>query len=757
MTDSNEDTAKFMYKLLRMMQYTKDRTAFPVSFNSFEKEVIGFLNEQNVGTKLSVFYPSPFPDLPLALTLFFTYCFFDDALVLLIGDEVSKYREIYLNTSINGAPLSDLYGLATISRNGAIKPIRLLNSKGAFPKNRVLMSGNWQHFPENDKVGAVILIAPLDYYSFQNNLNSAVDWADKIGVKNLIIVDFIPDLRRRIYYSRHGLLIKEWSKPTIKKILSEQNNLEPSPYSMSIKDFQDYQKEPKRVNVFLNFDQIDSRLIELDNAYNTINTPKLRSNYYLSTIIQSLHEFTRRLETLVSPLEFAESCYSGQPHSLSAKGLIDVMNKYNSDELPSEFLRARAIAQNLYDELKTIQTPKTSQIIREIEKAIGERKRLLIVCSGHKGQYEGLLKYLSSLTLPLVINKLNEKGIFIIHIKDLPKLQETNFDYCIFTSYLNSKFTWLMFKYICPEIEILQYKSEQKMFSLLDKLYDFGDISFQSVRIDSSSQAESLSIESLLGEGIDNYALEVEDIVSKDWKELVKQGTTLERGYELLLEDNQGAKKTLYVKDSNYLQVFKEPSEVKHVKASKLKEGDVVLLVNNSVKGSLTDIILNKARQNPDMMSLEITAKLWIALLKKDMRENGDKAEDLLQKMQAEGSKIKTSVAIRFWVKGWVIGPQDASNIQIIAKIYNDEELMKNASDIAIAIKKFRHIRKKLILWLRSVIFSKSYEKEEVSNALSEDWQIYPEDFIGSISYFRVVAVNQIDKIPANKFGRVLD
>ena len=183
----------------------------------------------------------------------------------------------------------------------------------------------------------------------------------------------------------------------------------------------------------------------------------------------------------------------------------------------------------------------------------------------------------------------------------------------------------------------------------------------------------------------------------------------------------------------------------------------MVLLVNNSVKGSLTDIILNKARQNPDMLSLEVTAKLWISLLKKDMREHGDKAGDLLQKMQAEGSRIRTSVAIHFWIRGWVIGPRDASNIKIIAKIYDDKELMKNADDIALAIKKFRRIRKKLILWLRSVIFSKSYEKEEVSNALSEDWEIYPEDFIGSISYFRVIAVNQVDKIPANKFGMVLD
>ncbi len=757
MADSKEDTAKFMYKLLRMMQYTKGRAALPVSFNLFEKEVIDFLSKQDISAKLSVFYPSPFPDVPLALTLFFTYCFFDNALVLLVGDEVSKYREIYLNTFINGMPLSDLYGLATVGRNGVIKPIRLLNSKDPLPKNRVLMSENWKHFPENANVGAAILIAPLDYYSFQNNFSAAIDWANKVGVENLIVIDFLPDIRRRIYYTKQGFIIKEWSKPTIKKILSEQDNKEPSPYSLSVKDFEEYQRETKRVNTILDFDGIDFELIELNNIYNVINTPKLRINYYLSTIVQSLHEFTRRIETLVSPLEFAERCYSGQPHSLSAKALLDLMYKYNSDELSSEFLRARAIAQNVYDELKGVQTPKASQIIREIEKAIGEKKRLLIVCSGHRGQYEGLLQYLSSLKVPFDVDKLKEKGIYIIHIKNLPTLQETNFDYCIFTSYLNSKFTWLMFKYICPETETLQYKSEQNMFSLLDKLYDFGDVSFRKIHIDYSSQAESLSIESLLDEGIDAYALEVDDIVNKDWKELVKQGTTLERGYELLLVDNQGNNKTLCVKDNNYLQVFKEPSEVKHVKINKIKAGDVVLLVNNSIKGSLTDIILNKARQNPDMLSLEVTAKLWIALLKKDMRERGDRAGDLLQKMQAEGSRIRTSVAIHFWVRGWVIGPQDASNIKIIAKIYDDEELMKNADDIALAIKKFRHIRKKLILWLRSVIFSKSYEKEEVSNALSEDWQIYPEDFIGSISYFRVVAVNKVDKIPANKFGRVLD
>ena len=60
MADSKEDTVKFMYKLLHMMQYTKDRVALPVSFNLLEKEVIGFLSKQNAGTKLSIFYPAPF-------------------------------------------------------------------------------------------------------------------------------------------------------------------------------------------------------------------------------------------------------------------------------------------------------------------------------------------------------------------------------------------------------------------------------------------------------------------------------------------------------------------------------------------------------------------------------------------------------------------------------------------------------------------------------------------------------------------------
>lgn len=757
MSDRKEDNVKLMYKLLRMMQYTKGKNTSPINFNLFENEVINFLCKQNGNTKLSIFYPSPFPDLPLALTLFYTYCFFDDALVLLIGDEVSKYREIYLNTSINGMPLSDLYGLATVGRNGTIKPIRVLHSKNYLPKNRVLMSGNWEYFPENVKVGAIILIAPLDYYQFQNRLNKAIDWSQKVGIEDLIIIDFLPDVRRENYYTRHGFLSKKWSKLTIKKILLEEQDHEFSPYSSSIKDFEDYQKESKKVNVSLDFDGIDSKLIELSNIYSLINTPKLRSNYYLLTIAQSLHEFTRRIETLVSPLEFAESCYTGQPYSLSTKALLDLMYKYNSDELTGEFLRARAIAKNLYDELINKQPPKASHIIRQIEKAIDGKKRLLVVCSGNMGQYAGLLKYLSSLKVPMIIEKLKEKGIFIIHIKELPKLQESNFDYCIFTSYLNSKYTWLMFKYISPEIEILEYKSEQNMFSLLDKLYDFGDISFETIHIDSTNQTENLSIEALLDKGIEYYVPEVEDIASKDWKELVKQGTTLENGYRIMLEDEQGNPKTLYVKDNNYVQVFTEPSEVKHVKASKLKEGNVILLVNNSVKESLTDIILKKARQNPDMMSLEITAKLWIALLKKDMRQSGDKAEDLLQKMQEEGSKIKTSVAIRFWMCGWVIGPQDSANIKIIAKIYNDEDLMKNADNIALAIKKFRHIRKKLILGLRSIIFKKTYEKEEVSNALSEDWQILPEDFSGSISYFRVTAINQLEKIPNNKLGRVLD
>ncbi len=86
-----------IYKMLKYMQYgynTDSQMSIDsrvnIRFHQFEKDVIKYAYEHEDDLKLSVFYPSDLPDIPLALILFFTYELFDNnKRVIVIGDYVS--------------------------------------------------------------------------------------------------------------------------------------------------------------------------------------------------------------------------------------------------------------------------------------------------------------------------------------------------------------------------------------------------------------------------------------------------------------------------------------------------------------------------------------------------------------------------------------------------------------------------------------------------------------------------------------------
>jgi len=740
-------------KLIDMMSCSVSGKTAPVIFHPVQRETIDLLSKEDASAqRLVIFYPSRPPDLPAALVLFLTYIFYDKGAILLAGEDVSKYRDLYIGTTINGTPLSDLLGLATIGKHGTIKSVTQKRPEYRTSQNRVIMVGNLSPPDLQQQVDTLIIIAPSNYYSLEN-LSYLLNWSKDKQVSNVIVIDYLPENRRMGFYAKNGFKFKSWSKTSIQKMHLESSTDLASPYEFSLKDLEDYCKESAKVTKILDFQRADKVLSELHSINLSIDKEAKynRNNNYLNAVKSALPDFIRRVETAVSPLGMSEDYYKNTPFHFKTSEIVKLLDTPEAPQISNRLSTAHALAESLMESIATVDLPKTSYIINAIGEAESKHQTLLVVCCCKRESYLGMLELFAKRAFPLDTKELENKGIRIAYFKDLPQnMPANNFDLCIFSSYPTHEFGWLLFKYFAPRLEILSYKSEAETISAIEEDYGYLQKLAEAQEATKAMYPKHITIETLLEESADKYAYEGKEILEEGGKATAKGIEASTPGYRVSIRGTEDDDHQICLKKSSYVQIFREPNEVTHVRAERLKEGNILVLINDSIKFSLTDIILKKARENPDMLSLEAAASFWLMRLHEDMAIHKDTPKDLLLKMRGEGSTLKSHSAVYFWKRGWVIGPQDINNIKIIAKVYSDSELLAKVDETYAAIKKVRNIRLRLVLYLRSLLLNRAYDER-----LAEDWNIYPEDF-GNVKLYKVQSIDWAEGIPLRQIGKVM-
>ena len=328
-------------KMLSWMEYGYDHKRIPLEFHPFQREAIESLKSQSGKVKLSIFYPSHFPDLPLALLIDFINELFDkeESAILIVGDDISEYREVYSNTLINSVNLCDLWGLAAVGMQGRLKSIRIHNPKLQTKTDRVYMSGNWRYFPyTTTKIGAMILIAPIT--RFQEKMDNALKWAEMEGIQKIVVVEPTQKVDRINYYKKNAFSLFGWTKEQVRKVLAANSIPTMSPYASSLTDFRNCIKESERKHTMLKFDTADKSLKELREIATKIKQSTAYTDSYGRAIKQCLGRFVRRVETLTSPIELDEALYRGTPFSFTTRMILEQMSQFNAEGNTSDFFRA---------------------------------------------------------------------------------------------------------------------------------------------------------------------------------------------------------------------------------------------------------------------------------------------------------------------------------------------------------------------------------------------------------------------------------
>ncbi len=130
-----------------------------------------------------------------------------------------------------------------------------------------------------------------------------------------------------------------------------------------------------------------------------------------------------------------------------------------------------------------------------------------------------------------------------------------------------------------------------------------------------------------------------------------------------------------------------------------LRPGVEIVAIHGQRRQSLYDLLVNRLHANAVVALQLAVIRQWQRELAGsfDMwRQTGGDFNELVRLLQVEGSSITSTLAVRFWVSGHTIAPQDPHDILRIARILSMPFTLKHYARIAAAASRLRGLHRGL-------------------------------------------------------------
>ena len=179
-----------------------------------------------------------------------------------------------------------------------------------------------------------------------------------------------------------------------------------------------------------------------------------------------------------------------------------------------------------------------------------------------------------------------------------------------------------------------------------------------------------------------------------------------------------------------------------------LRRGDRILVIHGQKRQSLYDLMISRVHNHPAMeIHLALIGKWQEELAESFKRRRllGWTAEDVLIKMQQQGSSITSTQTIRLWVTGQVLAPEDPKDLLRLAKSMDLRFVQEYHARIDRAARRIRGLHRglstRLNRWLR----------EQVASTTDTDFEIFDDELGLSFQDFRdsmtIHIVESVDEI----------
>jgi hypothetical protein len=740
-------------------------------------------------TRLVIFYPSNPVDVLIVagVEILYQLCYgrvkrARKRVLLIANEDANSLRQTYLNLGLGDMKFSrGLFGLAMAGRNGQLKSLAV--RRGRRVDDKMIISSR-DLFPEDSEAQTIgcILVSPPGPFGFLK-VRRVCDWARRSGVPYVLVFDILTSLKNLQLYLDQDFLVYGWKKDDIVQALVKD-------FEEQSRNLKSYSTPVSNLSALTPFDY--SRKVEViaGGEVSAIFTEirKLLDQRSWSTTPwdwdwtaqATIRRVAREFEKLTSPLSlYNRECYGSlwpQPIDRMIGAVLRLGERLDFEHL-GEVRKAALFFKDLTRILDSKSNPKFEATLETVKEALVTQTPLLVVFSSQPDQraFELALERLRQPISPEILERAK------IQFESFDTLVRASFvpitERCVLTSYPPLKRTNEVYAKLKPAhgVTLLLYKQEAEDLSFYDEKAEAVQELFFSTAM------RHKVVESIVaGKGIDYPRIPeihaetiIEPIASRPATREVDFLAALTQ-FELLEDFNpemflapvrpkpsrsgrlvlagivvsflDGG--SIALRPNHPVTVYREDGKVGVKKAKMLRPGDSLILVNHSARRSLNDLILERASRYPKFKMLDTLVRVWIRSLREGMRQAGDTPRVTLGKLQAKGSAIQTSIAIRFWIQGLIIGPRDFLDIQRIGSIYSKPELSKQFNSLCKAITEFRGLRRSLLRGLKEQMITGA------DNSLAK-LGISPDDFSDAIDFFTVLSIESKDEIPMEAFNQV--
>lgn len=723
------------------------------------------------------------------------------------SSRINKSKDFLVGTNITKKFIADIYNCDVNKLNGFINSSTLFVMRGKEKLLDIIESIEFHY--DNKKIPFTELF-PVGYWSSEenclivknrikedllfnvaSNISTALDLIiNDENISNIIVIgdksykdSLETEIRRINLYSRIKKLILVGSWENTKNFnyfISKDNEFDNYAVTKDLllsninfynnNEFQTKSSIQEK-NYKLIQNMIDKRVIIQDVGDELrIGTSILKVTGYLKSLcvygesndeilqfIKTSYHICNKLEYTIIPFIYCNSNYENI--NIKVERLKMVCRSF--DKTRVEYGLMESIIE-IIDEM-LIKLNRNNNKFEELKKIIKASRSKTTLLIKNKVEIKDIERYLMMQRMNNLVKVVEyKKNIDILSFDNIimPFYQE---DLNIFTSnYLKEVYV------ICYEREKHKYKRDMKVNKIV-----INDI-YKNNKLECDDEYEDLELNNsndTKEEFIITDDETINDIIEANWIRLItsQQGNYSNKSFNVA---KSLAKKIVFFKDGKYAfvsenymvnSVDRVKNDISIKKIEDIDYGDELIFVVNTITDK-NDIVKDTIDRLLEHIEFQKKYKkyfdnnlLWKDSLIKYMKNNLLDEKDISNNFKIHGYNI-TAIAIKNWLNGSIIGPQNLEHLKVIAMIIKNKTLSEKIDEVIASCKQVRSIQIQIRKAIARMIIN------SVVSGQNSDFNMYRyvKEAIGDLSSYAyigdVISIKDIEQeIPIQNINRVIE
>lgn len=481
------------------------------------------------------------------------------------------------------------------------------------------------------------------------------------------------------------------------------------------------------------------------------------SNDYILQFIKISYNICSKFESTIIPFIYCNSNYENI--NIKVERLKVIWKLFDNTRV--EYVLMKSVIE-IIDEM-FIKLMRDNSKFEELKKIIKSSNNKFTLLIKNKDEIRNIERY-------LIIHRINNKVKVVNYKKNMDILSFDNIivpfyqdDINIFSSnYLKETYI------VCYKREKFKYKRYMKLNKIaISEIYKNNKLEcydeYEDLELNDSTDIKEKSVTT------DDEI--INEVIEANWIRIItsQQGDYSNKNFS---GAKSIAKKIVFFKDGKYAflsenymvnSVDRVKNDIEIKRIEEIENGDELIFVVDTITGK-NDIVKDTIEKLLEHTGFQKRYKkyfdnnsLWKDSLINYMKKNFLNEKDIANNFKIHGHNI-TALAIKNWLNGNIIGPQNQDHIKVIADIVKNKILLEKIDEVIASCKQVRSIQIQIRKAIARMIIS------SVVSSQSDDFNMYSyvREVIGDLNSYayigEVISIKDIDEeISIQNINRVIE